>query len=111
MCKRTMIAPDASLSLISYRDLRANEIFVYIALESNEEVMMFMQRQRILATAHAGEEDFYSIVIKPVTINLISLIDEEKVCLTTWVEDPIVKIHNLDNGSICRYYCQTYLIT
>ena len=62
-CERAMYAPDAPRSLISYRDLRANHIHVSTAMENDEEVLELRRGQRLLATAHAGDNGLYTLPI------------------------------------------------
>ena len=80
-CQRAMYAPDAPRSLISYRDLRRANIHISTALENGEEVLELRQGPRLLATAKAGDEGLYKIVINSLdNTNPVSLIDEEEVC-------------------------------
>ena len=97
-CANAMYAPDAPRSLISYRDLRARKIHVSTAMENDEEVLELRQGHEILATANAGDDGLYKIVIKPLTCSPISLIDEEEVCMAAWAGDPEAKRHNLAQG-------------
>ena len=53
----------------------------------------------ILATARAGDDGMYKIVINPFdNVSLISLIDEEDVCTVAWAEDHEAKSRNLAKG-------------
>lgn len=54
-----MYIPDAPRNLISYKDLRANEIHVYIELNNNEEIMELKQGHRFIATIHVGDDNLY----------------------------------------------------
>jgi hypothetical protein len=94
-----MYAPDAPRSLINYRDLRARNIHVCTAVENNEEVLQLRQGLTILATARAGDDGMYKIVINPLdNESPISLIDEEEVCMVAWAGDPEAKRRNLAQG-------------
>ena len=85
--ERTMYAPDAPRRLISYRDLRTKNIHVSTAVENDKEVLKLRQGLMILATAKAGDDGLYKIVINPLdNVSPISLIDEEEVCMAAWVE-------------------------
>ena len=98
-CERAMYAPDAPRSLISYRDLRMRNIHVSTAVENSEEVLELRQGLRILATARAGDDGLYKIVIAPLDNGSpISLIDEEEVCMVAWAGDLEAKRHNLAKG-------------
>jgi peptide/histidine transporter 3/4 len=63
ICERAMYAPDAPRSLISYRDLRANDIHVSTAVENDEEVLELWRGPRRLATAHAAANGLYELCI------------------------------------------------
>ena len=63
-CERAMYAPDAPRSLISYRDLRANQIHVSTALEIDEEVLELRRGKMILATAYAGANGLYELALQ-----------------------------------------------
>ena len=63
ICERAMYAPDAPRSLISYRDLRANDIHVSTAVENDEEVLELRRGPRRLATAHAAANGLYELCI------------------------------------------------
>ena len=98
-CERAMYAPDAPRSLINYRDLRARNIHVSIAVENDEEVLEPRQGLMILATAKAGDDGLYKIVIKSLDNECpVSLIDEEEVCMAAWAGDPEAKCRNLAKG-------------
>jgi hypothetical protein len=58
-----MYAPDAPRSLISYRDLRANDIHVSTAVENDEEVLELRRGPRRLATAYAAANGLYELCI------------------------------------------------
>jgi hypothetical protein len=91
-----MYAPDAPRSLISYGDLRARNIHASTAVENDEEVLELMQGPTILATARAGDDGMYKIVINPLdNRSPISLIDEEEVCMAAWAGDPEAIRRNL----------------
>ena len=82
-CKDAMFAPDAPRSLISYRDLRANNIHISTELEKDEEALALRQGRRLLATAIAGAEGLYEIAIKaisptPRVVEEISQVAREK---------------------------------
>ena len=62
-CKRAMYAPDAPRSLISYKDLKAKNIHVSIAVKNDEKVLELRQGLMILATVRAGDDGLYKIVI------------------------------------------------
>ena len=81
ICERAMYAPEAHRNLISYKDLRVSQIHVSTSLDNAEEVLELRQGHSLLATAHAGAEHLYKIVIEPITTSPISLIDEEEVCM------------------------------
>ena len=49
--------------MISYRDLRANDIHVFIAVENDEEVLELKRGPRRLATAHAAANGLYELSI------------------------------------------------
>ena len=66
-CQDAMYAPDAPRSLISYRDLKANEIHVSPKKENDEEALELRQGHRTLATAIAGVDGLYEIVIKVIS--------------------------------------------
>lgn len=98
-CERAMYAPDAPRSLISYRDLRARKIHVSTAVENDEEVLELRQGLTILATAKAGADGLYTIVIKsPDNVSPVSLIDEEEVCKAAWASVPNAFSRNLAKG-------------
>ena len=98
-CERAMYAPDAPRSLISYRDLRARNIHVSTAVENDEEVLELRQGLTILATAKAGDDSLYKIVINSLdNVSPISLIDEKEVCMTAWAGDPEALRRNLAQG-------------
>jgi hypothetical protein len=98
-----MYAPDAPRSLINYRDLRARNIHVSTAVENDEEVLQLRQGLTILATARAGDDGMYKIVINPLdNESPISLIDEEEVCMAAWAGDTEAKRRNLAQ---CRNPC------
>jgi hypothetical protein len=81
ICERAMYVPDASHSLISYRDLRASQIHVSTAMDNDDEVLELKQGFSLLATAHAGDEGLYRLIIESITSCLISLTNAEEVCL------------------------------
>jgi hypothetical protein len=92
-------APDAPRSMISYRDLRARNIHVSTAVENDEEVLELKQGPTILATARAGDNGLYKIVINPLdNKSPISLIDAKKVCMAAWAGDPEAQCRNLAQG-------------
>ena len=98
-CEKSIYAPDASRSLISYRDMRARNVHVSTAVVNDEEVLELKQGLMILATARVGDDGMYKIVINPFdNVSPISLIDEEEVCMATWVGDPEAKCCNLAKG-------------
>ena len=63
ICERAMYVPDAPRSLISYCDLRANDIHVSTAVENDEEVLELRQGPRCLTTAHAAANSLYELCI------------------------------------------------
>jgi hypothetical protein len=97
-CENAMYAPDAPRSLISYRDLRARKIHISTEMEKDEEVLALRQGHELLATAKAGAEGLYTIVIKPMTVSPISPIDAEEVSMAAWARDPEAKGHHLAQG-------------
>ena len=64
ICERAMYAPGAPRSLISYRDLRANEIQVSTAQEKGEEVLELRRGPSLLAVAHASDTGLYELPIR-----------------------------------------------
>ena len=86
ICEGAMYVLEAPRNMISYRDLRASQIHVSTAMDNAEEVLELRQGQSLLATAQAGAEGLYRLVIEPVTSNPISLTDEEEVCMAAWAE-------------------------
>ena len=58
-----MYAPDAPRSLISYRDLRVNDIYVSTAVENDEEVLELRRGPQRLATAHTAANGLYEFCI------------------------------------------------
>jgi hypothetical protein len=98
ICERAMYAPEAPRNLFSYRDLRASQIHVSTTLDNAEEVLELRQGQSLLATAHAGAEGLYKIVIEPITTSPISLTDEEEVCMAAWAEGSRLDGHNQTMG-------------
>jgi hypothetical protein len=76
-----MYVPDASHSLISYKDLRANQIHVSTAMDNDDEVLELKQGFSLLATAHAGDKGMYRLIIESITSCPISLTNAEEVCL------------------------------
>ena len=97
-CDKTMYAPDAPRSLISYRDLRARKIHISTAMEMNEEILELRQGHEIFATAKVGADGLYKVVIKPLTNSPVSLIDEEEVSMAAWVRGPEALSRNLAPG-------------
>ena len=81
ICEKTMYALNTPRSLISYRGLKARKIHVSTVMENDEEVLELRQGHKILATANAGDDSLYKIVINPLTCSPISLIDEKEVCM------------------------------
>jgi hypothetical protein len=77
---------------------RASQIHVSTALDNDEEVLELRQGQSLLATAHAGAEGLYKVVIEPITTSPISLTDEDEVCMAAWAEGPQLSGHNLATG-------------
>jgi hypothetical protein len=67
ICREAIYAPDAPRSLISYRDLRANNIHVSTVLENDEEALKLWQGERALASAVAGAEGLYEIAINAIS--------------------------------------------
>ena len=59
ICTGAMYVPEAPRSLISYKDLRANDIHVSTAMDNGEEVLELRRGQRLLATVAAGDEGLY----------------------------------------------------
>ena len=71
-------------------------IHIYIAVENDEEVMELRQGLTILATARAGDNGLYKIVINSLdNESPILLIDEKEVCMTAWAGDPEALRRNL----------------
>ena len=98
-CDNAMYAPDAPRSLISYKDLRARNIHIFNAVENDEEVLELRQGLTILATARAGDDGLYKIVINPLdNRSPISQIDEEEVCMAAWAGNPEAIRRNLAQG-------------
>jgi hypothetical protein len=97
-CENSMYAPDAPRSLISYRDMRARKIHISTEMEKYEEVLVLRQGHELLATAKAGAEGLYTIVIKPMTVSPISPIDAKDVSMAAWARDPEAKSHHLAQG-------------
>ena len=94
-----MYAPDVPRSLISYRDLRARNIYVSTAMENDEEVLKLKQGPTILATAKAGENGLYKIVINLFdNENPISLLNEKEMCMAAWTRNPKALRRNLVQG-------------
>ena len=94
-----MYVPNASRSLISYRDLRARNIHITTGVVNDEEVLELKQGLMILATARAGDDGLYKIVMNSLdNVSPISLIDEEEVCMGAWTGDPEAKRRNLAKG-------------
>ena len=88
-CPRTMYAPDAPRSLISYKNLRARNIHVSTVVENYEDVLELKQGMTIFATARAKDDSLYKIAINSLdNENPISLRDEEDVCMAAWAGDP-----------------------
>ena len=83
-----MYALDAPRSLISYKDLWASDIHISTALDRDEEVLELQQGQRLLATANAGDEGLYRIVIEAITKSPISLTDANEICMAAWAKGP-----------------------
>ena len=61
ICERAIYAPDSPRSLISYHDLRANDIHVSTAVENDEEVLELRRGPRRLTTAHAAANGLYEL--------------------------------------------------
>jgi hypothetical protein len=93
-----MYAPDVPRSLISYRDLRARKIHISTEKERGEEVLALRQGHETLATAKAGADGLYTVVIKPLTNSPVSPIDAEEVSMAAWARDPKAKCPNLAKG-------------
>ena len=87
ICQGAMFAPEAPRNLISYKDLRANDIHISTALDRGEEALELRRGQRLLATASAGDEGLYRLAIK--ASNPISLTDAEEVCMAAWTSGPM----------------------
>ena len=49
-----MFAPSASQSLISFKDLRANDIHTMTIVKNNKEALLLQQETEVLATTYAG---------------------------------------------------------
>ena len=64
LCERAMYSPNAPRSLISYRDLRANEIHITTAQVGSEEALELKRGLSVLATAKARANALYEIKIK-----------------------------------------------
>ena len=64
LCERAMYSPNAPRSLISYRDLRANGIYITTTQVNGEEVLELRRGLSVLATAKAGANALYEIKIK-----------------------------------------------
>ena len=56
-------APDAYRSMITYRDLRAIDIHIFIAVENDEEILELRRRPWRLATAHTATSGLYKLCI------------------------------------------------
>ena len=80
-CKKTMYAPDTPRCLISYRDLRARNSYACTMMHDSEEVIEFRQGPKVVATANAGSDELYKVVIKPLATS--PGIAEEDVCMAT----------------------------
>lgn len=92
-----MYALDAPQSLITHRDLRANDIHVSTMFGNDEEALELMRGQSLLATAIAGAEGLYEIVIKAISPTLRV---KEKISQVAREGGP---------GAIANNLAQTYL--
>lgn len=63
ICREAIYVTDAPQSLISYRDLRVNQIHISTALEKDEGALELKQGRSFFVTAHAGVDDLYEIAI------------------------------------------------
>ena len=98
ICERAMFAPEAPRNLICYKDLRTSQIHVSTTLDNVEEVLELRQGQSLFATAHAGAEGLYMMVIESITSSPISMTDEEEVCMAAWAKGSRLDGHNLATG-------------
>ena len=74
-CRDVMYASNAPRSLISYQDLKANDIHVSTKIENDEEALELRHGQRTFATAIAEVDGLYEIAIK--AISLAPRVEEE----------------------------------
>ena len=86
-----MYGPDAPRSLINYRDLRANGIHIS-TMENDEKALMLRKGQSTLATAKAGADGLYEIVIKTISPGPRP---EEEVGFTVRERSPSMRAPNL----------------
>ena len=66
-----MYASSAHRSMINYRDLWNNGIYILTALRNSEEVLELMEGLRCLATAYVGSTGLYELPFSNVTIGSI----------------------------------------
>ena len=59
-----MFAPEASESLISFKDLRANDIHTTMIVKNNKEALLLQRETEVLATAYAGCGGLYELPIR-----------------------------------------------
>ena len=85
-CAGAMFAPEAPRSLISYKDLRANDIHISTAMDRGEEMLELRRGQSLLATAAAGDEGLYKLVLQ--TSSPVSPTDVDEVCMAAWPAGP-----------------------
>ena len=93
ICAGAMFAPEAPRSLINYKDLRANDIHISTVMDRGEEALELRRGQSLLATAVAGNEGLYRLVIQ--IISPISPKDVDEVCMADWPAGPELINRNL----------------
>ena len=59
-----MFAPSASRSLISFKDLRANDIHTMTIVKNNKEALLLQRETEVLATTYAGCGGLYELPIQ-----------------------------------------------
>ena len=59
-----IFAPSASQSLISFKDLRANDIHTMTIVKNNKEALLLQRETEVLATAYAGCGGLYELPIR-----------------------------------------------
>ena len=68
-CREAIYAPDDPRNMISYRDLRANQIHISTALEKGKEPLELRQKRRFFGTAYAAVDGLYEIAIKAISLS------------------------------------------